>query len=234
MSDVPGRMHVLLEGPTERVLFDQVFAPYWEARGWIVTSSVIVTTRHVEGGVGRGGVSRWAKLDKEIRKLLGSSHLDLLTTMIDYYGVPADTPGMRDRPPHGTPMERVGHVETSMVGHFADRRFIPHLTLHESEAWVFAAGCHLAELAGDPALHRRLQNVVAEVGGPEHINEGQETAPSKRLERLWPGYRKVSDGPRAVADLGLEALRRQCPHLDSWLSTLDAMQAARPRWSWPS
>jgi Domain of unknown function (DUF4276) len=62
---------------------------------------------------------------------------------------------------------------------------------------------------------------VQAVGGPEHINEGSETAPSQRLLRYWPQYSKALDGPLAIAECGLPALRQQCPHLDAWLRTLE-------------
>lgn len=166
------RMHVLVEGPTEQVLFDQLFAPYWESCGWLVSSSIVKTARLRAGGHVRGGVSRWSKLETELRRLLRGSHFQVLTTMIDYYGAPADTPGMSDRPEHGTPAERVCHVEDAIKRHFMDERLIPHLTLHETEAWVFAASSQLARLAGDPSLHRRLQRESDTAGGPEGVNDG--------------------------------------------------------------
>ena len=170
---------------------------------------------------GRGGLSKWAKLEREIRKLLSGSHFQVLTTIIDYYGIPADTPGMSDRPPGGTAIERVSHVELAMAQHCADPRFIPHLTLHESEAWVFAAADQLAELAGNGALATRLNKDTALAGGPEQINDGPTTAPSKRIYQYWPSFSKTSDGPRAVADLGLIRLRERCPHLHKWLLKIE-------------
>ncbi|MBU3063086.1 DUF4276 family protein [Nocardia sp. NEAU-G5] len=86
--------------------------------------------------------------------------------------------------------------ETSVATCVGDRRFLPHLVLHEPEAWVFAAHAELGELY-DPA-----------------------TAPSKRLLRYQPGYVKVTDGPLAVAELGIDAIRAQCPHTDAWLAKL--------------
>ena len=215
-------MHVLLEGQTESLLMERLFQPHWEETGWLVTSSVIVTGRYDGVVVGRGGVSRWAKLEKEIRRVLRGEHFDVVTTIIDYYGFPSGAPGMADRPNGATPRQQVEHVEAALVSRCGDRRFLPHLTLHESETWVFAASAQLAELAGDEALHERLQLAGARAGGPEGVNGEQDTAPSKRLAKLWPDYRKPSDGPLAIVALGLPGLRRQCPHLDAWLSAIEA------------
>lgn len=123
--------------------------------------------------------------------------------------------------PNGSARERVEHVEQALVEYFNDPRFLPHLVLHELEAWVFAAREQLGWLFDDEAVTATLQADVMSAGGPEGINDHPETAPSKRLARYCAGYTKTTDGPLAIADLGVERLRRQCPHLDSWLRRLE-------------
>ncbi len=69
--------------------------------------------------------------------------------------------------------------------------FLPHLVLHETEAWVFAAARPLAELAGDRAIEADLAAIADQAGGPELVNDGPDTAPSKRLRQRMPAYRKT-------------------------------------------
>ena len=38
----------------------------------------------------KGGLSRWPKLERELRLLLHNSSTTVLTTMFDYYAFPAD------------------------------------------------------------------------------------------------------------------------------------------------
>ncbi|HEY3748029.1 MAG TPA: DUF4276 family protein, partial [Pseudonocardiaceae bacterium] len=94
-----------------------------------------------------------------------------------------------------------------------DRRFVPHLTLHELEAWVFAAADQLGEWLGNPELAAQLKSDSAAAGGPESVNGDPETAPSKRLCRYQRGYLKLEDGPAAIIELGVPKLRAKCPHL---------------------
>jgi hypothetical protein len=56
----------------------------------------------------------------------------------------------------------------------------------------------------------------------EHINDGFETAPSKRIIDLIPEYygRKVSAGPDIAEYIGLSVIRAKCPHIDGWLKAL--------------
>jgi hypothetical protein len=49
----------------------------------------------------------------------------------------------------------------------------------------------------------------------------EDTAPSKRLLRLYPRYRKTSDGPLAIAEIGIDAIRKDCPHADAWLTAVN-------------
>ena len=73
---------------------------------------------------------------------------------------------------------------------------------------------------GDGVLAEKLAQQVIDAGNPELINDGPATAPSKRLLAAYPAYNKTQDGPLAIAELGLPALRSQCPHLDTWLQRL--------------
>lgn len=139
--------------------------------------------------------------------------------MLDYYGLLADTPGMATRP-DGSPHERVAHVERCLVDHFGDERFLPHLILHELETGVLAAADQLAELYGDQRLAEKLRRGIELAGGPELVNDGPATAPSKRLLSHLPGYVKTLDGPLAIGELGVAQLRGACPHADAWFARL--------------
>jgi len=220
MSGARRRLHVLVEGSTEEAIVRQVIAPHLESFGWDVTTSIVITKRPNAGPAHRGGVSSWAELRRRIRKLLGDSSLDVLTTVIDYYGFPSDAPGMSNRPA-GSAMERVGYVEKACAADIDDDRFVANLALHEVEAWVFAAPDQLANLFGKPALAEKLRADARRAGGVEMINDGPSTAPSKRILCYVPTYSKTADGPLAISELGLGPLRDQCPHLHQWLCRLE-------------
>lgn len=214
------RLHILVEGQSEEIVVTNVLEPYLRGRGWTVSQSIVATKRSASGSLHRGGVSSWAKIERELRLLLRNTDLDVLTTLFDFYAFPVDAPGMASLPAAG-PYQRVEHVERAIAERVDDRRLLPHLILHELETWVFAAAEQLGCLLPDPGLVARLTTDVAEAGGPELVNDHPSTAPSKRLAAYCAAYSKTSDGPLAIADLGIEPLRAQCPHLDNWLSALD-------------
>jgi len=217
---------VLCEGQTEENMVREFLDPELRAHG-ICLVPVLLQTKTPAGGPSyRGGVSKWSKIENDLRRLLGSTpHWAAVTTLIDYYGLPQGSPGMADRPMTAPPRQRAQHVEQRIAEHVGHPRFIPYLVLHETETWVFAAADQLGELLEDHSLASELKRQADEKGGPEGVNDRPETAPSKRLLRLCPEYNKTQDGPDAVTLLGLEALRLACPHFDAWISKILALAA---------
>jgi hypothetical protein len=217
------RLQFLVEGQTEEIIVDSLLVPHFRGLGWTVGRPTIVKTKLPAGGPAhRGGVSTWPRLRREIERLLGSG-FDIVTTVVDYYGFPNDAPGMADRPRGSDARARVEWVEAAVAAEIGSSRFLPHLSLHETEAWVFAAADQLAALyPADTGLADFARAIAKQAGGPELINDAPATAPSKRLSQRIPFYRKTTDGPLAVADLGLPALRDACPHLHAWLAAVEA------------
>ena len=128
---------------------------------------------------------------------------------------------MADRP-HGSPYDRVRHVESALVQAIDDKRFLPNLVLHEIEAWVLADCGRLGQVLGDSGPAAELERIVQRESGPELVNDGTDTAPSKRIMSAYPRYTKTVDGPLVIADAGLDSIRCSCPHLDAWLREIEA------------
>ena len=60
---------------------------------------------------------------------------------------------------------------------------------------------------------------------PELINENIATAPSKRLEKVIPNYKKLktSLATQVIAKIGLVKIREKCPHFDRWVTQLEGL-----------
>jgi hypothetical protein len=218
------RLHILCEGQTEETVAREVISPYFQQAHILVTSSIHKTKRPAGGPSHKGGLSTWGKIASEVHLLLRDSSITVLTTLFDYYGLPCDVPGMATRPT-GSPYDRVIHVEMAMAKAIGDPRFVPHLVLHEIEAWVLVGHDALGQLTGDSALARAAKAIVSNARGAELVNDGTDTAPSKRILGIYPRYRKTSDGPLVISDIGIDTIRKACPHADNWFSAVDAALA---------
>ena len=215
------RVLVLVEGQTEERFVTDVLAPYFMLKK-IFLIPKILTTKFVKNGPDfKGGVSNYRQIKKHLDNLLGDTEA-YVTTLIDYYGLPADTPGMSDRP-NGTPLDRVLHVESAIHTRFqSERRFLPFLMLHEFEALLFS---DVSELAGVIPAREKIELLNAEMNGrePEAINDNPSTAPSKRILRILPGYQKTLHGPTAAKRIGLNVIRQKCHHFHGWIEKLEGL-----------
>ncbi len=216
------RVLILVEGPTEARFVKDILKPHLWARG-VDTTPIIVTTKKVKsGGSFKGGVHCFKKIENDLRPLLCDTGAALVTTMIDYYAFPRDFIGWRAVEAH-TPRERVAELERALESHFDHKRFHAYLMLHEYEAMLFVEPSIVAAALNDPAKTNELQAIRSQYGGPEEIDEGKDTSPSKRLIRLFTRYRKPLHGPLIVGRIGLDLVRTECPHFGNWLLHLEEL-----------
>lgn len=102
------------------------------------------------------------------------------------------------------------------------QRFIPFIALHEFETWYFASPSKVADYFGKADVRDDMERACQEANGPENINHGKETHPSKRLEGYGMGFRKTS-AVAVLKDIGLDAIRATCPHFNVWLAHLEKL-----------
>jgi uncharacterized protein DUF4276 len=217
------RVLILVEGQTEERFTKDVLAPAFWDKDLFFYATILVTKRVKDGPSFKGGVTNFAKFRNDVQRLLDSAGDALVTTMLDYYRLPADFPGMQSRPPNGTPLQRVIHVETAIAEHFgALTYFLPFLALHEFEAWLFSSPTELPRAMTEPQKQPLFNAVRASVATPEEINERPQFAPSKQIESIFPAYKKTLHGPTTAARIGLERIRAECPHFHDWLRKLEA------------
>lgn len=136
----------------------------------------------------------------------------------------ADSRGIRD------PYERVLFLEKALAQDIEDPRLIPYIQLHEFEALILSEPARL--LSEFPMRHdavNALEGILREHGSnAELVNDGQETAPSKRIMRVIPEYEgsKASAGPLVASAIGLDGLRHRCRHFAHWLKQLENLGGA--------
>ena len=92
--------------------------------------------------------------------------------------------------------------------------------LHEFEALLFSDCRKFAHGINQPDLASKFQKICDDFLTPEAIDDSPETAPSKRIEALVPGYEKPLFGTVAALEIGLPAMRDACPHFNDWLNRL--------------
>lgn len=217
------RVLILVEGQTEERFVKDVLAPHFHNRQLFFFPTILVTKRVKDGPSFKGGVTNFPKFQNDVQRLLGSAST-LVTTLLDYYRLPGDFPGMKSRPLHGTPLQRVMHVETAIWQYLGSRsNFMPFLALHEFEAWLFSSPTELPRVMTENRKQPQFAAIREGVATPEEINERPQYAPSKQIESLFPAYKKTLHGPTTAARIGLKQIRSECPHFNDWMDKLESL-----------
>jgi len=223
---MPGLI-VHVEGQTEEVFVNAILRPHLIDAGYSHVFPKII-------GTGRtGGIVRWQSASKDIVNHLKESDDRVSTLMVDYFGIPADWPGIEGaRSLHGAQAKAeciqnaIGQaIASQLPDRYGRRRFVPFVLMHEFEAFLFS-DCNAASTGfGQPEFAAAMQAIRDEFSSPEEINDSAQTAPSKRLLQLHPRYAKVLDGNRAILEIGLPAIRAACPIFESWMTRLESIIA---------
>lgn len=74
---------------------------------------------------------------------------------------------------------------------------------------------------GKPELAVEFLAIRKGFESPEHINDSKHTAPSNRIAEIVEGYQKRIDGIQAMQQIGLEAVRKECPLFNDWITELE-------------
>jgi Domain of unknown function (DUF4276) len=227
------RLFFYVEGQTEQGYVTKVLTPYLAQFGVYVAGAILTASGRRHGKTFRGGGHSYAKMRRDLTaRLKEHSQPDVrFTTMFDLYALHHDWPGYDEAETHRQqPHERARKLEAALAADLGDERLIPHIQLHEFET-ILLCDPEVFKLtyenADTPVKH--LAEMVARDGPPEAINDGEATAPSKRIDGLFPGYAaaKTSIGVDLASCVELVKVRGLCPHFDEWVGRLEGLGTRR-------
>jgi len=176
----------------------------------------------------RGGLLDYQRAKRDLlRWMKEDQHTDaFFTTMFDLYALPDDFPGYLEAKKLTDPFQRVASLEDAFRTDIDHPRFVPYIQLHEFEALLLSDPSKFDwEFLEHEGAIKRLVELCGKFSTPELIDDGEQTAPSKRIIQEIPEYgaRKASAGPVIAAKFGLAVLRQKCRHFHEWLTKLEAL-----------
>jgi hypothetical protein len=222
------RIIIIGEGQTEQSFCNDVLKLHFSNKNITIQNPVIKKTG--------GGIVNWQALKHQIETHLLEDQTAYVTTLIDYYGIYAHHkyPNWEAAEKLASPADRMNLIEQGMydgIRNTLRTRFIPYIQLHEFEGLLFCDknifdnNFEENEFADYPYL----ESTISSNPNPEMINNGKETAPSKRLSRILKNYNsdnennKVVYGSLLAQEIGLQNLRTKCPRFNEWINKLEAI-----------
>ncbi len=220
------RLYLFAEGRTEQTFADTVLKPHLAKYEVFMNKPILIAHAHKRHRTHRGGGGNFQAMQNDIVRLLKQdSRKDVFfTSMIDLYALHKGFPEAEKAEQYrNDPYRRVEILEESWARETNDPRFIPHIQLHEYEAYLFSdISILLRYYQGQERAIGKLAKVADSLDSPELIDDGPHTAPSKRIIDHLPRYEsdKSMVGVQAAEQIGLPKIRCECPHFDGWLDRL--------------
>ena len=167
-----------------------------------------------------GAVSE-PRLVKEMLKL--SRNFDCVTSLVDFYGFF----GKGNRSCEELEKALGNKIRGKLQKHRNRKQVFPYIQKHEFEGLLFSDVSAFGILPSAPRnATRQLHDVRMQFRSPkspEDINDNENTAPSKRIQRIVPQYNKVADGTRVAKNIGLEKIRAACPRFGAWVAKMERL-----------
>ena len=210
------RLAISVEGQTEEEFVKTLLEPHLQKKGVEPTPILLGRAR----GRADGGNVSVKQLALEMTYLRRS--FDAVTSLVDFYGF------------RRKGNKTVNGLEKALRQQFGRRwhpkKVIPYIQLHEFEGLLFSDVDAFTKLIGisHPSI-QDLQNIRSQFPTPEDINDNKDTAPSKRIAKVIPRYKKTVYGPLLAMEIGLDKIRAECPRFDGWVTSLESLGAIGDR-----
>ena len=222
MNDITEVM-IIVEGKTEQIFVETLLAPHFGAIGINLYPAQLGKPGH------KGGNVRFSRMERDVGHFLKQRTNTYVTTMVDYYGIDSQWPGLSEAKSMQNHVKKADTVnkatEKSINKLYSDfqssSRFISYVSMHEFEALLFSDPQTLSDKLNIPVskIHYILEQCVE----PENINDSPNTAPSRRLLGWNPGFRKTTDCIAIAVLIGLDVMRQHCPIFNGWLNSIEAL-----------
>lgn len=211
------RLCIICEGQTEGEFVRELLVPHLRTFGVDAYATPLTAGPKQQRG-GNVSVSRLAKHISNVYH-----NVDFTTTLVDYYGFK----NIKGRSKAQLEQAILNEAQTLITRNFKPHCVRPYVRMHEFEALLFS-DISKFELLGDNWNNKsktRLQQIYDDFETPEDINNSAQTAPSKRLDDIFPGYgkNKTLYGPLIAEDIGLAKIRQECPLLNNWIGQLEKL-----------
>lgn len=219
-------LYVFCEGQTEQAFCARVLQPHFFPNHDGLVHPIRIAYKRKKGVVYRGGINKYQILKDDMVRTFRTNLRPqvLFTSLIDLYALPNDFPGT-DRVTRNPsdPRPYVEALEQAFADDINERRFVPHLQLHEFETLIFAEPESLRlSYDGIDKEITELQKVAAEFVDVERINDTATGAPSKRIIQWIPRYEydKATVGPDVTEYIGMGRIMNACAHFCAWIHAI--------------
>ncbi len=194
---------ISVEGQTEAYFVKYVLARYLKNYGINLANPLIL-----------GGNVNLARIENILS--LMSSQYDYITTLYDFYGFE----GKDNSDNYSSLCNKIKNQGVLKN----KNNIIPYVQMYEFEAILFSDLAVLCKYMDDDSQKIHQYKILFEENlknkQPEEVNDSIETAPSKRIHRIFRKYKKSIYGYIVAQEIGISKIRAKCPNFNNWIEQL--------------
>jgi hypothetical protein len=201
------RIVILCEGDTEINAIRYFIAPHWQKDGF---KEIGLHTINLNGKLGDIAklTPRYAQENKVVA----------VFTLVDLYGT-NQVQHSRDDELAQKIVNVQNWLQKGLLAKIR-KKFHPHVSVHEIEAWLLAEGNCLAKRLNDKTIQP----------DPQAETRNFENPPSRRLQALFKSrsknYLKIQDGTALFQDADFETVYTSCPYFKAFYDDLKVVAEA--------
>jgi hypothetical protein len=218
-------LYFIVEGETEQQFINRIVIPYLHQNGLKTHIQSLMVTMS-GGGHGFNSIEHFRNT---IKPILNYNNQPIITTMIDYYGINSEKKlsGFTMCNERNLIDDKIACLENALNEQVQSIQpypfFIPYIQKHEMETLLFANPEVGFELESD-AIKNAILEVCKAFPNIEDINNSYQTAPSKRLYKLYKennsSYQKAADAVDICELTGIEIMIAKSPRFRNWIDNL--------------
>lgn len=209
------RIYVYCEGQTEEAFVKRLLYPHFIAKD-IYLIPIICRTKEGPQGIHKGGIVDYNKVVKEVKRYCTQHPNEIVTSFIDYYGLN----NLPQIVASSNKYSLIENLESNFSNDVGCNNLIPYISLHEFESLLFSDPAQFSYLSANAVV--KFNEILAEFeNNPEFVNNGKDTAPSKRILKEISNYGKILDGNRIAEHISLAKIRQHCHHFSQWIAKLE-------------
>lgn len=224
-------LYFIVEGRTEEEFIKEILRPFLETKDIFIQGiELVITGKNRNGKYCKGGGTSYDYYKNHLLKRMKQfkNRNDLyFTTMIDLYGLPKTFPNYSLYKDEKDKYKKVEALERDFKNDLSQNNFLPYIQLHEFETLLLSDLHKFKEYYIDEDdIDKKilaLQNDIKKYDNIELINESENTAPSKRIEKVFNQYchEKATAGIYIAQEIGLEVIRKKCQHFNDWIEKIE-------------
>lgn len=229
-------LYIIVEGQTEEKFVKEILTPYFATQNIFISVERVITGKDRLGKACKGGGNSYRlwknHIEKRIKQYSRQNNY-YFSTMVDLYALPSDFPQVNEaKRYYSDKYMYVSVLEEAFYNDIGKTNFLPYIQLHEFETMLF---CNVDAIVDeffdleDNRLQDTILNDISSYDNIELINDSQDTAPSKRLDKYTNGAyceRKTTASINILKRIEILEIKNSCKHFNQWLDKISSLITA--------